>query len=485
MPILILVVGITDAIHLLVRFCDLQSSRGSRQEVLEEVVREIGPPTTVTALTAALGFLSFLAARLPNLQDFGILAAFGVLAAWFTTFTLLPAALLRLGSRVRLRVPPAFALGERLLDAVRGVASRRARIVLLVASVGAIVSLVGIAQIVPDNDASKLLGEGDAIVRADRFVRERLRPLDTIELLYEVGDGPVVTDPAVLGRLEHAEAVLEARLGSGAVISLLPVLRLAHREIVDGSLRLPEDPRTAAQLLLLAEAADAATVRRLVTPDRRMTRLSAGYAWAGGRGMQEDLAHLRGELESALGEFGNWFLTGSISLAVHLGELVLEGQIASFSTALITIFALLFFFVRSASLGILGMAPNVYPVALILAFMGFAGINLDVGTAMIASVLLGVSVDDTVYFLLHYQRSRRGGAGPADAVAYTFAIAGKPALFTAASLALGFFVLAFSSFQSLAIFGLLSGVAVLLAAATELVLMPAVLRFAAGGFKRA
>jgi predicted RND superfamily exporter protein len=98
---------------------------------------------------------------------------------------------------------------------------------------------------------------------------------------------------------------------------------------------------------------------------------------------------------------------------------------------------------------------------------------------MIASILLGVSVDDTVYFLLNYQRARAGGAGVRDAVAYTFAVAGKPALFCAAILALGFFVLSFSSFQSLAIFGLLSGVAVLFAALTEILLLPALLEVVA------
>jgi predicted RND superfamily exporter protein len=210
-----------------------------------------------------------------------------------------------------------------------------------------------------------------------------------------------------------------------------------------------------------------------------MARLSASYAWSGSRGVESDLLALRNELGAVLGD-AQWDLTGTVALAARIGELVLEGQIASFTTAFLTIFAVLFLFLRSFRLGVLGMLPNVYPVAVILAFMGFAGIYLDVGTAMIASILLGVSVDDTVYFLMHYQRARRRGADVADAVAYTFAIAGKPALFCAGSLAIGFFVLGFSSFQSLAIFGLLSGVAVLLAAATELILMPAVLRVTAG-----
>jgi predicted RND superfamily exporter protein len=479
MPILILVVGITDAVHFLVRFHDLRPSQASMRDAILEVVTEVGPPTTVTAVTSALGFLSFLAARLPNLRDFGVLAAVGVLGAWLTTFTLIPAALLWFDTRIRARELPAFTLGDRILDVTRSIAWKRSGRVAVGACAGLVVCLLGLTEIVPDNDPLRLLGERDPAVKAERFLRHRLRPLDTIDLLYQAPDGSRVTDPAELNRLEAAEEVLSTHLGSQPVLSILPILRLAHQEAFDGSAHIPDRSGAAAQLLLLAESADTDSVQRFVTADRSVARLSASYAWGGSRGVESDLAALRDELATVL-DGTNWDLTGTVSLGSRIGELILEGQIASFSAAFVTIFLVLFAFLRSFRLGVLGMLPNLYPVAVILAFMGFAGIYLDVGTAMIASILLGVSVDDTVYFLMHYQRARRRGADPADAVAYTFAIAGKPALFCAGSLAIGFFVLGFSSFQSLAIFGLLSGVAVLLAAATELVLLPAVLRVATG-----
>jgi hypothetical protein len=484
MPILILVVGITDAVHFLVRVHDLRASVASLHEVVLRVAREVGAPTTVTAFAAALGFLSFLAARIPNLRDFGVFASVGILGAWLTTFTLIPAALACFGVRARPRPSAAFALADRALEVLRGFARRRAWLVLGTAAVGLAISLLGLARLVPDNDTLKLLGEGDPLVRAEHFLRERLRPLDTLEVLYEPPEGESVTEPEALSRLVRAEAILEERMGARPVLSLLPVLRVAHRELVDGSLRVPTGGAQAGQLLLLAEAADADGVASVVTPDRRLARLSAGYPWGGSDAIREDLRVLRERLGALLGDAGTWSLTGSIVLSAHVADLILEGQIASFSTAFLTIFAILFLFLRSIPLGVLGMIPNVLPVAAILGYMGWTGTNLDVGTAMIASILLGVSVDDTVYFLLHYQRARRGGATVRDAVAYTFSVAGKPAIFCGSIIALGFFVLGFSSFQSLAIFGLLSGVAVLLAGATELFLMPALLEVTAGRRER-
>jgi predicted RND superfamily exporter protein len=139
MPILILVVGITDAVHFLVRVHDLQPTRESLREVLRRVAREVGTPTTVTAFTAALGFLSFVAARIPNLRDFGVFAALGILGAWLTTFTLLPAAIALFGAGLRPSASPAFALGDRVLEGIRGFARRRARTVLGVAAAGLVV----------------------------------------------------------------------------------------------------------------------------------------------------------------------------------------------------------------------------------------------------------------------------------------------------------------------------------------------------------
>lgn len=475
MPILILVVGVTDAVHVLVRVFELRHLHDRVEDVVRTVVRDVGSPTTVTAITSALGFLSFLAGRIPNLRDFGIFAAVGILGCWLTTFTFVPACVVLLRDRIRPRTPPAFALGEAVLDGARSLATRRPWLVLGVAGISLLVAGVGITSIVPENDTMKLFGEGAPIVREERLLRERLRPLDTIEVLYEAPPGASVTDPKVLRRLERAEHVLEERTGVSPVLSILPVLRVAHRELVDGSLRLPDAPGGAAQLLLLAEAADPEAIHRVVTPDHRVARLSAGYAWAGSRSVREDLAALAARLPSRDGDARRWSFTGSLVLSVHMGDVVLESQIASFSTAFLTVFGVLFLFIRSIPLGLLGVVPNAYPVALILGFMGLAQINLDVGTAMIASILIGISVDDTVYFLLNYRRARTGGAGVRDAVAYTFAVAGKPALFCSAILALGFFVLSFSRFQSLAIFGLLSGIAVLFAAMTEILLMPALL----------
>jgi predicted RND superfamily exporter protein len=203
-------------------------------------------------------------------------------------------------------------------------------------------------------------------------------------------------------------------------------------------------------------------------------RLSAGFLYSDTR---RDLATIE-SMRRALPDLApswNASVTGTTSLSVRLSELILETQITSFSGALVTIFAILALLVGSVRLALLGMIPNLLPIVAILGLMGGWGIRLDVGTAMVASILIGISVDDTVYFLVHYRDARRAGLDLSDSIKYTFAFSGKAAIFASVILAGGFTLLTFSRFQTLAYFGLLCTVAVVAALICELFLLPAVL----------
>jgi predicted RND superfamily exporter protein len=478
LPVLVVVVGITDSVHFLVRLREIRPSYSSLEASLVAVAEEVGPPTTITAITSSLGFLSLFAGPIPMIRDFGLLAAVGIGGAWLLTFTLIPAAL-AIHGRISERLPRTFDAGNRLLGAMRAFAHGRAWWVLAATVATTGVSLAGTLRLAPETDAIKALGEGSWLAESVQFIRDRLRSPASIEVVYQVADGKALTDLSEIERMVAVERVLGKAVGSGPVLSLLPVLRVASREMIGGELDLPGSSEAASQLLLLAEAADPDLLRRLVTPDRQAARLSAAHPYGSSRDLRGELATLRAGIATALPRDATWWVTGMAFLTGHLADRVLETQISSFATAFLTILAVILVVVRSLPLAGLGMIPNLFPVIAALGFMGLADINLDVGTAMIASIVLGISVDDTIYFLVHYQRARRSGASIRDAVAYTFAIAGKPALFCTVVLALGFFVLAFSSFQSLALFGLISGLVVLLAGVAELLILPAVLEIAA------
>jgi signal transduction histidine kinase len=188
-------------------------------------------------------------------------------------------------------------------------------------------------------------------------------------------------------------------------------------------------------------------------------------------------------LAAALPEGWSFRLTGPFSLYLDLVREMQETQIGSFASSTVAITLLFWLFLWSTGSPLptalwwafVGMIPNLLPVVATLGAMGLWGIPLDVGTIMVGAIVLGIAVDDTIHFITHYRSARNAGASPRDAIATTMRRAGRAIVTTAFALALGFFALTLSSWQSIASFGLLSGIAILAALAADLFVLPALI----------
>jgi predicted RND superfamily exporter protein len=126
---------------------------------------------------------------------------------------------------------------------------------------------------------------------------------------------------------------------------------------------------------------------------------------------------------------------------------------------------------RSVAFTLLALIPNVMPIIWTGGLMGAAGIELSTGTAMIASAVLGLVVDDTIYYLSHY---RGVYVGDARAAVYaTTRAVGPPVTVASVSLILGFWVGAFGSFKPTIYFSLLSGLTMITGVVCDLLVLPA------------
>jgi predicted RND superfamily exporter protein len=475
LPILVVVIGVTDSMHLVTRFFHHAERGESTASALETTAGELGVPSLVTALTGSAGLLSFSLSPMPHFREFGLFSALGVFAAFATTFTLLPVLFLALPPRSRPR--PSLELAGRALVGVHRFSTGRSGIVLIGSIVLAVGGLAGILDLRVQNDWLRIVDSRDYIYRSEQFVRENLRPTRTVEILLEARDGENVTDSIMLGEVRAVADRLRGEPRFGRVDSVLSLIRQVH-DLASAQDTEPEElPATAAEIsetLFLATSAAPELVRSFLSVDQKVVRLSVGFHYSDSRTDLALLERLRGDIRSIA---PSWepSITGLSSLNPRIGELVLETQLTSFSGAFVTIFVVIAILVGSLRLAALGMIPNLLPVVMILGLMGYWSIGLDVGTAMVATILIGISVDDTVYFLVHYRAARLRGESTSDAVRYAFEFSGRAALFSTLILASGFVLLGFSRFRSLAYFGFLSSLAVVLAALAEFLVLPAVL----------
>ncbi len=148
-------------------------------------------------------------------------------------------------------------------------------------------------------------------------------------------------------------------------------------------------------------------------------------------------------------------------------------QVASFASAIVLVVLAIGLLFRSVVLTLVALIPNVMPIVWTGGLMGWSGIELSTGTAMIASAVLGLVVDDTIHYLAHYRRADAPDA--VTAIRETTRVVGAPVTVASVSLILGFWVGAFGSFRPTVYFSLLTGLTMITGVVCDLLVLPATL----------
>lgn len=170
------------------------------------------------------------------------------------------------------------------------------------------------------------------------------------------------------------------------------------------------------------------------------------------------------------------FYTGTAASVAVLSEQLMGGITRGLIAAMIAMALVCLTLFRSVKLTLIAVAPNTFPVLVVFGFMGVFGIPLNCGSAMVTTIALGVGLNDTVHFVMHYRGRRLEGADTETALRGTFGEIGRPIILTSAVNCVGFGIFMLSDFLPMAHFGLLAGIAMLAALVGDLVLLPNLLR---------
>jgi predicted RND superfamily exporter protein len=154
---------------------------------------------------------------------------------------------------------------------------------------------------------------------------------------------------------------------------------------------------------------------------------------------------------------------------------VTDSQTYSLLWSLGVVFVIVWAFVGSLRLALLTVVPNLFPVLVLVGWMGWAGIALDTATASIASIVLSFCCDDTMHFIHHYRLGRRAGQPPAVARRATIAHVGPAIVLTSLMLLGGYSFMLLGELRTVQLFGALTAVAIVAALFGELVIFPLVL----------
>ena len=479
---LIVVVGVCDAIHMLSRYSaevaerSLPDCSGTRAAVLVDVARDVAPPCLITSLTTAAAFLSFVTSALATFVRFGTIAAFGVAACLVLTFTMLPVLVRALPARGA-KAAQHSAIWDVALDAILRVSKKRAVPILLTAMILCGVCSIGwFGRLTADTDWLDSWGEHSRIVKAIRFAEAHFQTSASLELEVALAPETALEDPETLRTIDEFSQFLSTVHGLGSATSVLDLVKRVNRLLRDDDPafeRVAETRAANAEALELIALEGPELLGSWVSLDRSRLRISVEASNQSHLSRVAGLEAVRRYARSVLPESWSVRLSGEYAITVDWVRDVQRTQLRSFPTALVLVLAMVAVFLRSLRLALAAMVPTLLPVVVTLGTMGWAGMSLDVGRAMIAAVMIGIGVDDSIHLLHQYQRRRAAGKTSHEAIRGAVLHVGRAVVTTSLALSLGFLTLMASAWQTIASFGLFVSIAILGALVATLFVLPA------------
>lgn len=473
MPALLWVLSLSGMIHILWRYRELRHAFPTPRETMRRALHETATACILAALTTAFGFVSLGVSNMLPVRELGFFAAVGILLALAVNVTL------GAWMTILLKVPG----GNRSIsDHAATVAAvfavflnRRARAIVILALVLIMVFLVSLKFVRVESDPLVFLPKDNPAVVDYTYVGEKLTGYYSLELILTL-DG-AWTEKRFWPEMESLCRELKAVPGVVRVLSPLDFvkkLRQWDNEFSPDFYALPETTEEAVKLIGELDAAGAGELRRLVDDTGRYVRLSVMINVMNSSSFGV-ITRKADALLSGLPEYMQGAMTGTVYQLVNAQSALVRSQLYSMVAAFFAIFLCILVGLRSLRLMLISILPNVFPILAAFAVMAVGGIALDPATVMMASVALGIAVDDTVHFLQGYTRARRTGLPPAGSVENSLHEVGPAMIVTSVTSCIGFFALIRSAFLPIAWFGILSGVAMVVALLADLFVGPALL----------
>jgi predicted RND superfamily exporter protein len=258
LPVILVAVGSAYGIHVITHYMEglgeggSSFSREEHRELVFTLLRKIGKPVMLAALTTFAGFVSFCFTTVPPIREFGFFSSFGVVVSFIVAVTLIPALLIirgpkpmqaRTGSPAKQKsgtdspaesIPgdPDFSgpsLNDALTDGLLGV-SRRKHMVLFIAGAVTVVSLFGLSKLIIDNVYVEYFKTGSDVRRSDYFVREKFGGSKVVNVVVEAGDSGALLMPEVLSAVDGLQTYLQDRVpGVGKVMGFTDLIKRTNQ----------------------------------------------------------------------------------------------------------------------------------------------------------------------------------------------------------------------------------------------------------------
>jgi len=485
LPSLLSAYTVVTLLHLYAGIQRAQRSTASPAEALDLALRETVKPGVFNVLTTSAGLLSLMLVPIPPIQAFGVAGAFGTLVVFITVYGLMPPLLRRFpGPAWPQRTSGLGALG-RVVRRITHTSLRYPKTVLGLCAALVLVAAPAVMKVQVETDLLAFFAPEHRINVHTRLIEQTLVGVTSLEVSLQAQERDAFQRVELLRELKALQQWLDAQPEvdrSGSMVELVEEMHWAMNGESTDFRTLPPNDRLLRQYLLVYDGED---LYELVNRDFQHTRIVLNLNVHGTQAIRQVIDRIHGRLQERPLPGVKADVGGYGRLLADQVDLLVDGQVNSFAAAFIQIFLILTLLWRSPKGAALCMVPNLAPLFFIFVLMGALAIRLDSATVMIASVVLGITVDDTIHLFHGFHRRLQQGLSPVSAIARSYDATGRAVMATSAILVGQFLVLATSDFVPTANFGLMTATGLAAGLVFELLLLPALLVLGYGKAHRA
>tara|TARA_B100000959_G_scaffold248459_1_gene275364 strand:- start:1811 stop:4282 length:2472 start_codon:yes stop_codon:yes gene_type:complete len=495
---LMLILTMSMNVHLMVRYRQLALDQPTRphRELVLTTMRKMFWPCLYTALTTILAFGSLVFSSIKPVIDFGWMMSIGLSVTFAVSFLLFPVLLVVLGPASALTRPVP---GMSFTGMLSRLTAERGMIVLGVSLILALLGAAGISRLQVENSFVNYFSEDTEIYQGLKLVDQELGGTTPLEVLLQfeqisspnsekeedededdlalllgsVSQGDPADywfSPQKIDTITAVHDFLASRYGVGQVLSLASLIRVGES--------ISEAPFDTFELAVLYKRMPNDLKEALLSPyvsiEHDEARLSAR--------IRDSLTDLRrndllqeirlGLVEQVGLAPGSFQLSGLAVLYNNMLQSLYRSQILSLGVVMLGIALMLLFLFRSWKLAVIGIAPNLLAAAIILGLMGWSNIPLDMMTITIASITLGIAVDNSIHYIYRFRDELPHFGDYIQTLHYCHANIGRAIFYTAITIMVGFSILVLSNFLPTIFFGLLTALGMAIALLASLTLLP-------------
>ena len=525
---LVIAVGVADCVHVMSSYLFFRRDGKEHDEALSKAYGKTGVPILLTTITTMAGMSSLAATGMPMFVQFGLSSAAGVFFAFAYTIYLLPVLLnywhpmqikkasnkennssgikaLALNFKLKslsflcFFAKPLLSASKKigftwlvsadwlqpLLDRIPAFVERFRYLIAVIFFGGFIVCLYGATQVKIDSNLVELYSDDVPIGQAYDIVDDNMMGTGNMVIVVDTARSDGIMDPAVLSSMDRLQNRIEDRYSDYIIRtnSLADLVKDTHA-IMQSSEEyrtIPDSQIAVSQLLYLFNSSNPEERRALVSDDFSKSHISVQLRNAGSEEYKDFFDEIQKDINDEFNKLTKTYpelkvqITGSFALMMRLADDISKNQFKSLAIAAVVISLLMMLTLGSLQAGVMSIVPNLIPATLAFGLMGLLGISLDTDTLMIAPLIIGIAVDDTIHFISHYRMSLAQNHNMKIALVETIKEVGQAVTFTTLILGCGFFMLTFSDYLGLAKIGGFGSLAIFVALLCDLLFFPALI----------